>query len=146
MNTDGGVIFDGIASHTSYTELRARDVVKSILKAVQYCHNRDIVHRDLKPENVLLISKASNSDIKVADFGLANNAVSNCLRTQCGTPAYMSPEILQNRPHGKPVDMWSIGVICFILLGGYPPFVHGSKTALYRLIKTADYTFKPSNL
>lgn len=81
--------------------------------------------------------------IKIADFGFAAKATGNSLTQQCGSPQYVAPEIIMNKAHGKPVDMWSIGVICFILLGGYPPFHHDSPKELFRLIKTGSYEFTP---
>lgn len=140
---EGGELFDRIVSKTFYSELEARDVVFTLLSAIDYCHSRDIVHRDLKPENLLLASTDDDSAIKLADFGFAAKAVGNSLRTQCGTPGYVAPEILMDKPHGKPVDMWSIGVICYILLGGYPPFHDENQKNLFRLIKAAKYEFHP---
>lgn len=143
MHVEGGELFDKIVSKTFYSELEARDVVFTLLSAIDYCHSRDIVHRDLKPENLLLASSDDDSAIKLADFGFAAKAVGNSLRTQCGTPGYVAPEILKDCPHGKPVDMWSIGVICYILLGGYPPFHDENQKNLFRLIKAAKYEFHP---
>eukprot|EP01006_Ploeotia_vitrea_P016000 TRINITY_DN46439_c0_g1_i1.p1 TRINITY_DN46439_c0_g1~~TRINITY_DN46439_c0_g1_i1.p1 ORF type:complete len:371 (+),score=-14.88 TRINITY_DN46439_c0_g1_i1:60-1172(+) len=140
---EGGELFDRIVSKTFYSEREARDVVYTLLSAIQYCHNRDIVHRDLKPENLLLASLEDDAAIKLADFGFAAKAVGNSLRTQCGTPGYVAPEILCDKPHGKPVDMWSIGVITYILLGGYPPFHDENQKNLFRLIKAARYEFHP---
>ena len=140
---EGGELFDKIVSKTFYSEREARDVVFTLLSSIEYCHNRDIVHRDLKPENLLLASTTDDAAIKLADFGFAAKAVGNSLKTQCGTPGYVAPEILNNVPHGKPVDMWSIGVICYILLGGYPPFHDENQKNLFRLIKNAKYEFHP---
>lgn len=140
---EGGELFDRIVSKTYYNEKEARDVVYTLLKAIKYCHDRDIVHRDLKPENLLLASSTDDALIKLADFGFAAKAIGNTLKTQCGTPGYVAPEILMDRAHGKPVDMWSIGVICYILLGGYPPFHDENQKNLFRLIKAAKYEFHP---
>jgi len=139
----GGELFDRIVSKTFYSELEARNVVFTLLSAIDYCHSRDIVHRDLKPENLLLADSDDDSAIKLADFGFAAKAVGNSLRTQCGTPGYVAPEILNDKAHGKPVDMWSIGVITYILLGGYPPFHDENQTKLFRLIKAGKYEFHP---
>ncbi|CAM9413077.1 unnamed protein product [Chrysoparadoxa australica] len=118
----GGELFDRIVLKQYYNEKEARDVLKVLLGAISYCHDRTIVHRDLKPENLLLVSEEDNADLKVADFGFARPSGSDGLVTQCGTPGYVAPEILRGHPYGAPVDMWSVGVITFILLGGYPPF------------------------
>lgn len=102
-----------------------------------------MVHRDLKPENLLLVSEEDNADIKVADFGFAREALGDGLRTQCGTPGYVAPEILRGQNYGKEVDIWSIGVITFILLGGYPPFHDENKALLYKKIKKGKVIFHP---
>lgn len=101
------------------------------------------MHRDLKPENLLLTSKNDDADVKLADFGFAAKAPTQCLTTQCGTPGYVAPEILKDKPHGRPVDLWSLGVIAYILLGGYPPFHDENQKNLFRLIKAGRYEFHP---
>ena len=78
------------------------------------------VHRDLKPENLLLKSMQDGHELKVADFGFAAHTTNNSLATQCGTPNYVAPEILQNQQYGCAVDMWSVGVLTFVLLGANP--------------------------
>ena len=141
---EGGELFDRIVQKTYYNEQQARDLVFILLSAIKYCHDRDVVHRDLKPENLLLTSVSDDADIKIADFGFAikqHGAAS--LTTQCGTPGYVAPEILKNAKYGKPVDMWSIGVITFILLGGYPPFHDDNQKILFKKIKNCEYTFHP---
>lgn len=113
-----------------------------MLNAIKYCHDRNVVHRDLKPENLLLRSKTDDADIKLADFGFAiKTRGDKYLKTQCGTPGYVAPEILEKQPYGKPVDMWSIGVIAYILLGGYPPFYDDNQAKLFKKIKKAEYEF-----
>lgn len=130
------------ATQTFYNEKEARDLVFILLSAVKYLHDRNIVHRDLKPENVLLTSKKDDAEIKLADFGFAERVTSmNSLTTQCGTPGYVAPEILKNDKYGKPVDMWSIGVITYILLGGYPPFHDENQRNLFSKIKRGKYEF-----
>lgn len=138
---EGGELFDRIVKKTFYTEKEARDLVKILLSALQYLHSLDIVHRDLKPENLLLKSMENDHDIKLADFGFAKQTTGRSLDTQCGTPGYVAPEILKGIKYGYEVDMWSCGVIVYILLGGYPPFHEENHVVLYRKIKYADYTF-----
>ena len=99
------------------------------MNAVSYLHDRQIIHRDLKPENILLVSGDDDYSIKVTDFGLAKKANKEGLRTFCGTPQYFAPEVLRRRntvagigSYDCAVDMWSIGVILYILLSGSPPF------------------------
>ncbi|GMI44563.1 hypothetical protein TrCOL_g2357 [Triparma columacea] len=139
---DGGELFDRIVQKSFYNEKEARNLVKILLEAINYMHERNIVHRDLKPENLLLASMTNDSDIRLADFGFAKR-VSTPLSTQCGTPGYVAPEILKGDKYGLSVDMWSIGVITYILLGGYPPFHDDNQAVLYRKIKEGNFDFHP---
>ena len=126
----GGDLFDRIAEREKYEEDQARRLMRRILAAVYHLHEeRGIVHRDLKPENILVVSKNSDVNIKLSDFGVAKNMTAEGLKTFCGTPQYFAPEVLKRRNtvkgdgrYGKEIDCWSIGVILFILLSGSPPF------------------------
>ncbi|KAJ8598221.1 hypothetical protein CTAYLR_005529 [Chrysophaeum taylorii] len=140
---EGGELFERIVKKTFYNEKEARDLIRILLDALAYLHHRNIVHRDLKPENLLLKSPYNDFDIKLADFGFAKQVNGKSLDTQCGTPGYVAPEILKGTKYGSEVDMWSCGVIVYILLGGYPPFHDDNHAILYRKIKAADYTFEP---
>ncbi|VDM71556.1 unnamed protein product [Strongylus vulgaris] len=82
-------------------------------------HENGVVHRDLKPENLLYFNQDEDSKIMVSDFGLSKTEDSGVMATACGTPGYVAPEVLQQKPYGKAVDVWSIGVIAYILLCGY---------------------------
>ncbi|GMF13310.1 unnamed protein product [Phytophthora lilii] len=141
----GGELFERIVKKNFYSEREARDLVKVLLETIAFCHDADVVHRDLKPENLLLSSAEDDADIKLADFGFAKKAaIQNGdagLSTACGTPGYVAPEILMSKPYGKEVDIWSIGVITYILLCGYPPFHHDNQGVLFRLIKAGRYEF-----
>jgi len=138
----GGELFDRIVAKTYYNEKEARDVCKILFDAIGYCHDLNITHRDLKPENLLLQSKTNDRDIKIADFGFAKKVTSEeCLLTQCGTPGYVAPEILKGVPYGSKADMWSLGVIAYILIGGYPPFIEQNQRELFRKIKRGSYEF-----
>ncbi|CAK4276809.1 hypothetical protein Ae201684P_009725 [Aphanomyces euteiches] len=137
---EGGELFDRIVEKSYYSEREARDLVKLLLEAVKYCHDCNVVHRDLKPENLLLTSKTDDASIKLADFGFAKRA-DVPLTTACGTPGYVAPEVLESKPYGKPVDIWSIGVITYILLCGYPPFHDDNHHALFRKIKKGAFEF-----
>jgi serine/threonine protein kinase len=106
-------------------------------------HDNNIVHRDLKPENLLLTSEKNDFDIKVVDFGFATEVNGNNLVDQYGTPGYIAPEILLGTPYGKSVDMWSFGVILYILLGGYPPFYDQDRVQLFKKISAARFEFHP---
>jgi len=141
---EGGELFDRIVEKTYYDEKEARSLSTILLKAIKFCHDRCIVHRDLKPENLLLASKTEDITVKIADFGFAvKSKTDKSLTTQCGTPGYVAPEILLSKPYGKSVDMWSIGVIIFILLGGYPPFSDNNQGKLYKKIKAGQFEFHP---
>jgi len=114
----GGELFDRIVTKTFYNEKEARDVCKILFEALHRIHSKGIAHRDLKPENLLLVSKTDDKNIKIADFGFAKKVTgSKCLMTQCGTPGYVAPEILHGVPYGTKSDIWSLGVIIYILLG-----------------------------
>jgi serine/threonine protein kinase len=123
----GGDLFDSIVDKQRYSAVEARRTIRRLLSAVHYLHHdSNIVHRDLKPENILCTSP---TQVKLADFGLAKIVKEDGLKTFCGTPAYFAPEVLQRRHtvtgqgrYGKPADMWSLGVILYILLTGKPPF------------------------
>ena len=105
-------------------------------------HSKNVAHRDLKPENLLLLSKDDDSAVKIADFGFAKKVYEECsLTTQCGTPAYAAPEILGGTPYDQRADMWSVGVILYILLGGYPPFAETKLKDLFQKVAKGDYEF-----
>jgi len=140
---NGGELFDRIVEKEYYNEKDARDVSKILFDAIAYCHKQNVAHRDLKPENLLLAEKTNGTRIKIADFGFAKVATSsNCLKTQCGTPSYVAPEILKGELYGTQADNWSLGVILFTLLGGYLPFDASTSRALYRKIRNGEYEFK----
>jgi len=115
----GGELFDRIVSKSFYNEKEARDVCKILFEAIGYCHSHSVAHRDLKPENLLLRSEDNDSEIKIADFGFAKKVLTpNSLTTQCGTPGYVAPEILEGVAYDTKSDMWSLGGIVYIQLGG----------------------------
>lgn len=138
----GGELFDRIVEKAYYNEKEARDVCKILLEAVGYCHINNVAHRDLKPENLLLVSEEDDGRVKIADFGFAKRVSEpKSLSTQCGTPGYVAPEILEGHLYDTKADMWSIGVILYILLGGYPPFIENDQRKLFRKIRKGDYQF-----
>eukprot|EP00049_Salpingoeca_infusionum_P005596 m.94157 g.94157 ORF g.94157 m.94157 type:complete len:341 (+) comp13016_c0_seq2:641-1663(+) len=121
----GGELFDQILDRGSYTERDAAAVLFQVLDAISYLHRHNIVHRDLKPENLLCAAPPGDEapQIVISDFGLARKlADGQTLDKSCGTPGYVAPEVIKKRPYSYPVDVWSIGVIAYILLCGYPPF------------------------
>ena len=142
----GGELFDRICRKGSYFESDAADLVRATLSAVAYLHDHGIVHRDLKPENLLFRTPEDNADLLIADFGLSrimDEEQFHVLTTTCGTPGYMAPEIFKKSGHGKPVDVWAIGVITYFLLCGYTPFDRDSNLEEMQAILVADYSFTP---
>lgn len=108
-----------------------------LVSVLEHCHVRDVVYRDLKPENVLL---ASDGYAKLTDWGFAK-VVRDQTYTLCGTPFYIAPEVLQNKGHGKPADCWSLGVLVYEMLVGYPPFVDEDRMQLYKKIISGHVAF-----
>lgn len=142
----GGELFDRICRKGSYYEADAADLIRATLSAVAYLHDHGIVHRDLKPENLLFRTPEDNADLLIADFGLSrimDEEQFHVLTTTCGTPGYMAPEIFKKTGHGKPVDIWAIGVITYFLLCGYTPFDRDSNLEEMQAILQADYSFTP---
>lgn len=137
----GGELFDRIVEKGSYTEQDASGLIKQILEAVDYMHCQGVVHRDLKPENLLYYSPDEDSKIMISDFGLSKMEDSGVMATACGTPGYVAPEVLAQKPYGKAVDVWSMGVIAYILLCGYPPFYDESDANLFAQILKGEFEF-----
>ena len=147
---EGGELFTSIVERDKYTESDAREAVKVIAKALDYCHDRGVVHRDLKPENVMLDKKGPDATLKLIDFGFAKmqDGPADMLHTACGTPSYVAPEIIPAKGKGEPnygpgVDVWALGVITYILLCGYPPFVNddGNVATLFRAIRSGKFVY-----
>ncbi|PNY01619.1 CBL-interacting serine/threonine-protein kinase 3 [Trifolium pratense] len=141
----GGGLFDKIVNHGRMSEHEARRYFQQLINVVDYCHSRGVYHRDLKPENLLL---DSFGNLKVSDFGLS--ALSQQVRddgllhTTCGTPNYVAPEVLNDRGYdGATADLWSCGVILFVLVAGYLPFDDPNLMELYKKISSADFTCPP---
>ncbi|XP_068152009.1 calcium/calmodulin-dependent protein kinase type 1 isoform X1 [Drosophila tropicalis] len=137
----GGELFDRIVEKGNYTEKDATDLIRQILEAVDYMHEQGVVHRDLKPENLLYYSPDDDSKIMISDFGLSKMEDSGIMATACGTPGYVAPEVLAQKPYGKAVDVWSIGVISYILLCGYPPFYDENDANLFAQILKGEFEF-----
>jgi len=139
-NAPGGELFDAIVNKGSYSEADAVHIVKQILDAIKHCHEQGIAHRDLKPEN-LLLGDGKKDFIKIADFGLSKEFGTDILVTSCGTPDYVAPEVLSGEPYDMSVDIWSIGVITYVLLCGYPPFYGEVQKELFENILAGNYDF-----
>eukprot|EP00299_Pterocystis_sp_00344_P006014 c17769_g1_i1.p1 GENE.c17769_g1_i1~~c17769_g1_i1.p1 ORF type:complete len:498 (-),score=100.37 c17769_g1_i1:53-1546(-) len=138
----GGELFDRIVERQKYNENDAKFVAARILDAIRYLHANDIVHRDVKPENLLFDRHGDLAQLKLTDFGFATMYdQSNMLTATCGTPEYVAPEVLEGRPYGTSVDLWSCGVVFYILLCGFPPFYGDTEAQLFEKICTAKYSF-----
>ncbi|XP_049409274.1 CBL-interacting protein kinase 18-like isoform X3 [Solanum stenotomum] len=136
----GGELFNTLTKGRLKEDV-ARKLFQQLINAVEFCHSRDVYHRDLKPENLLL---DENGNLKVSDFGLSALAESKrqdgLLHTTCGTPAYVAPEVISRKGYkGVKADIWSCGVILFVLLAGYLPFYDSNLMNLYRKICRAEY-------
>uniref|UniRef100_A0A6U0RIX2 Protein kinase domain-containing protein n=2 Tax=Micromonas pusilla TaxID=38833 RepID=A0A6U0RIX2_MICPS len=161
----GGELLERIIEHGKFAEEDARSVIHQVLQGVEYLHMRKVVHRDLKLENILLSDKTPQAKVKIADFGLARFFADDSeLRTICGSPLYVAPEILDigtsSETYTPAVDMWSVGVILFILLSvrkslpsmnlpssfvpimcqGNSPFENEDEQVLFRRIRSGDYS------
>lgn len=144
----GGELFNQIQdrAETAFTEREASGIMKCIGSAIKYLHDSNIAHRDVKPENLLYTSKAPDAVLKLTDFGFAKHTTSiNSLNTPCYTPYYVAPEVLGPEHYDKSCDMWSLGVIMYILLCGFPPFYsnHGLAISpgMKKRIRNGQYTF-----
>nr|XP_043609798.1 CBL-interacting protein kinase 18 [Erigeron canadensis] len=138
----GGELFDKVANG-KLKEQTARKYFHQLINAVDFCHSRGVYHRDLKPENLLL---DENENLKVSDFGLSALAESKrqdgLLHTTCGTPAYVAPEVITRKGYdGDKADVWSCGVILYVLLAGYLPFHDSNLVEMYRKIGRSEFKF-----
>ncbi|KAA0198531.1 Calcium/calmodulin-dependent protein kinase type II subunit beta [Fasciolopsis buskii] len=168
----GGELFEDIVHRAFYSESSAKDCIYRVLKAVAYIHDQGVIHRDLKPENLLLTSREIGAEIKVADFGLALrvsddlphwNARTDHINAYdflfllppspskstfqglAGTLPYMAPEMIKGVAYTKAVDMWSIGVILYLLLSGHPPFWDNNDSVLEAKIVRGEYHYDSSS-
>lgn len=136
----GGELFNKVAEGRLHEDM-ARKYFQQLISAVDFCHSKGVYHRDLKPENLLL---DENGVLKVADFGLSAlvepHHQGNMLHTVCGTPAYVAPEVISRKGYdGAKADVWSCGVILYVLLAGHLPFYDLNVMALYKKIGKAEY-------
>lgn len=142
---DGGELFDKIVDSGKLGEKEARKYFQQLVCGVDYCHSRGVYHRDLKPENLLLDAKGN---IKISDFGLSalsqQQWEDGLLHTTCGTPNYVAPEVMDGKGYeGAAADLWSCGIILFVLLAGSFPFNDSNLSNLYQKIHKADVEFLP---
>ncbi|XP_019498590.1 PREDICTED: serine/threonine-protein kinase Chk2 [Hipposideros armiger] len=145
---EGGELFDRVVANKRLKEATCKLYFYQMLLAVQYLHENGIIHRDLKPENVLLSSQKEDCLIKITDFGQSKIlGETSLMKTLCGTPTYLAPEVLESfgtAGYNRAVDCWSLGVILFICLSGYPPFSeHKTQVSLKDQITSGKYNFIP---
>eukprot|EP01098_Paradermamoeba_levis_P003063 TRINITY_DN1432_c0_g1_i10.p1 TRINITY_DN1432_c0_g1~~TRINITY_DN1432_c0_g1_i10.p1 ORF type:complete len:380 (+),score=66.81 TRINITY_DN1432_c0_g1_i10:426-1565(+) len=143
--SNGGELFDRIVKNGRFSEERCQNLFYQMLLAVEYLHSVGISHRDLKPENILL-QNLNDDVIKISDFGLSRIiGEGSFMKTLCGTPQYLAPEILtsvqKEEGYGKEVDLWSLGVILYILLCGYHPFDDTKPIPVLKQIRKGDFSF-----
>lgn len=139
MEYAGSELFNHIVEHGKMSETEGRRFFQQIISAVDYCHRHNIVHRDLKPENVML---DDNNQVKIADFGLSNIMTDgDFLKTSCGSPNYAAPEVISGRLYAGPeVDVWSCGVILYVMLCGRLPFDDDSIPILFKKINSGIFS------
>eukprot|EP01012_Entosiphon_sulcatum_P064692 TRINITY_DN93523_c0_g1_i1.p1 TRINITY_DN93523_c0_g1~~TRINITY_DN93523_c0_g1_i1.p1 ORF type:complete len:334 (+),score=65.23 TRINITY_DN93523_c0_g1_i1:66-1067(+) len=146
---EGGELFDCICNDfpEGYSERHSSVIMAKIFEAIRYLHSMGIIHRDLKPENLLFSSKdPAKSEIKISDFGLAKICSDQTMvRTACGSPNYVAPEVLTNQGYTFSCDLWSAGVVLYALLCGFLPFSDDSWPKLFSNITTGTYHFPSPN-
>jgi len=151
---EGGELFDKIIKSERFSERRAANYMRKILGAVKHLHEKMVCHRDLKPENFLLSDKSPDAEIKLIDFGLSkrfgilegSNMLKNIpkkvdLKTIVGTPYYVAPEVLKQN-YDKACDVWSLGIILYIFLCGYPPFEGDNSSEIFRNVLQQNVKFE----
>jgi serine/threonine protein kinase len=135
----GGELFSLLRKSKRFSNEMARFYAAEVLMAIVYLHNQDILYRDLKPENILL---DATGHVRLTDFGFAKR-VPDVTWTLCGTPDYLAPEVIQSKGYGKAVDYWSLGILIYEMLAGYPPFFDDSQFRLYEKILTSEPRYPP---
>eukprot|EP00917_Polyrhabdina_sp_WS-2016_P023088 GHVP01049994.1.p1 GENE.GHVP01049994.1~~GHVP01049994.1.p1 ORF type:complete len:527 (+),score=116.82 GHVP01049994.1:1766-3346(+) len=137
----GGELFDEIISRKKFSEIDAAKLFRQIMSGIAYMHKMNIVHRDLKPENLLLADKTPTANIKIIDFGLSTYTdPQQRLKDKIGTAYYIAPEVLQGN-YSEKCDIWSAGVILYILLSGCPPFHGSTEYEILQKVKNGTYNF-----
>uniref|UniRef100_A0ACD5XWQ3 Uncharacterized protein n=1 Tax=Avena sativa TaxID=4498 RepID=A0ACD5XWQ3_AVESA len=137
----GGELFHRLEERGCFPEHEAATLFRYLMEVVAHCHSKGIVHRDLKPENILLVSKSPSSLIKLADFGLATyTQPGQRLSGTVGSPFYIAPEVLAGG-YNEAADVWSSGVILYILLSGIPPFWGKTKSKIFECIRSTELRF-----
>ncbi|CAD8150941.1 unnamed protein product [Paramecium pentaurelia] len=136
----GGELFERIKKMQVFTEKRASELILQILLAINYCHEQKIVHRDLKPENILFSGPEPQQNLKIIDFGCSRRFNTSKMTKRMGTPYYIAPEVL-GQNYTEKCDIWSCGVILYILLCGYPPFTGKNEQEIFEKVKLGRLKF-----
>jgi len=139
----GGDVLQKIVEKDILDEKEAARVVRSVASTLGFLHSLGIIHRDLKPDNLMYRSKDHNSDIVIVDFGVAKHldSTEKFATSACGTPLYLAPEVITGPQYTQMCDMWSLGVILYVMLCGRPPFYAKDRSHLFRKIKDGSFTF-----
>uniref|UniRef100_A0A8C9W3P3 Serine/threonine kinase 33 n=1 Tax=Scleropages formosus TaxID=113540 RepID=A0A8C9W3P3_SCLFO len=147
---EGGELKELLQMKKCFTEEETRHIIGCLAEAIVYLHKQDIVHRDLKLENILVKNNHGGDEnempcIKVTDFGLSVQksgvGSENMLQATCGTPVYMAPEVINAHDYSQQCDVWSVGVIMYMLLCGEPPFMSSSEDKLFEIIRKGELSF-----
>ncbi|XP_065498700.1 aurora kinase C-like [Caloenas nicobarica] len=133
-----GELYKELQRQGRFDATRTATLMEEMADALLYCHGKKVIHRDIKPENLLL---GLMGELKIADFGWSVHAPSLRRRTLCGTLDYLPPEMVEGREHDEKVDLWCLGVLCYELLVGHPPFESPSHAETYRRITKVDLHF-----
>jgi len=133
----GGEFFTHLRKAGRFDNDTSRFFAGGIASIFDYCHNKSIIYRDLKPENILL---TADGYLKLTDFGFAK-VIEHRTYTLCGTPEYIAPEVLLNKGHGKAVDWWTLGILIYEMIVGYPPFVDEDPMGIYQKILSGKIVF-----
>ncbi|XP_037373152.1 aurora kinase C [Talpa occidentalis] len=137
----GGELYKELQKSRTLDEQRTATIIEELADALTYCHEKKVIHRDIKPENLLL---GYRGEVKIADFGWSVHTPSLRRKTMCGTLDYLPPEMIEGRTYNETVDLWCIGVLCYELLVGNPPFESPTHNETYRRIVKVDVRFPPS--
>ncbi|VDL93900.1 unnamed protein product [Schistocephalus solidus] len=133
-----GQMYSELQREQRFSESKASTYLYQLCDALIYCHARKVIHRDIKPENLLI---GFYHELKLADFGWSVHAPSLKRRTMCGTIDYLPPEMLLTQSHNERVDHWAVGVLCYEMLCGHPPFEHDDTKETYARIKAVKFTY-----
>lgn len=138
----GGDLFGIVEEYTYLPEYESREITRRVLLGVEYLHSKGVVHRDLKPQNILCCSEQDITQVKIGDFGLSKIlSADSLLKTRCGSPHYLAPEVLTCPSYDAKVDIWSVGVIVYVMLTGSLPFFSEDIREVIKHVMLAEYTW-----